>query len=277
MQGAERRLLYFLDLLSTQINMVSVPPTTWNHNTVPGLVFKCYEGRLDTFTHCKQFEVSAFSITITGWEITSNLCLIQQKLPVSGSAQVLFWFESSVIPLTSVSFQWMEDVKSQGKDLTKRNLSQSISATNCVHLTTSRISVIIGLVPYIDYSDICTHRYIWTYTDIDVYIYRCMEREKEAERDLAVKFSYISSRYKTYSWIFSFICFTQSPEHHPGHPKHQALHKCLSSPFPNSWYFKPIGKTDKKLQKEQRKEDEVNSKIDYGPATNTAHPGVGLH
>lgn len=30
-----------------------------------------------------------------------------------------------------------------------------------------------------------------------MYIERCMEEDKEAERDLAVKFSYISSQYKT--------------------------------------------------------------------------------
>jgi len=36
----------------------------------------------------------------------------------------------------------MEDVKSQGKDLPVRNLSQFRSIASCIHLTASRISAV---------------------------------------------------------------------------------------------------------------------------------------
>lgn len=215
MQGAERRLLYFLDLLGTQINTVSVPSTTWNHNPVPGLVFKLHERRVDTLTHCKQLEVSVFGITVTGWKITSNLCLIQQKFPVSGSAQILFLFESSVIhPTDFGQFSSNEKMWRVKEKTWQWEIFHNSYEHQAVLMSQHPGSLLCPSVP-------CTAVQSYTHTDVYRQTSCTYKMYKEAESDLAVKFPYISSQYKTQSWFF-FISFLKSPEHQSSHPKPRA-------------------------------------------------------
>lgn len=118
------------------------------------------------------------------------------------------------------------------------------------------------------YSELYTHKQMY----IDRYRCTTYKMYKEAENDLAVKFTHISSQYKTQSWFFSFA-FPKALNTSPA-TQSPGWGKCWSSPFLNSWYFKHTRKAGKKLQEEQKKEDEVNSKINSRPAKHTACPGV---
>lgn len=159
-----------------------------------------------------------------------------------------------------------------------RNLSQFISTASCVHLRASRISAMSSwyhILAIQTYTQTNSNRCIQTYTDIDVYREMYGGRQRGRERSSSEILLHLKSVQNLV--LNFFIHFPKSPEHQSSHPKCQALYKRSNSPFLNSWYFKHIWKAGNKLQEEQGKEDEVNSKIDYRPAMHTACPGVGLH
>lgn len=149
------RLLYFLDFPSTHRNPVSVPAVPWNHSPGSGLDSKLYERRLETLTHCKQFEVSAFGIILTGWEITSNLCLIQQNSQYQAQPWLYFY-------LNPLWFYWFGQFSLNRRCEQLRKIGQletlHISLhQHCPRFTMRRTCVL--LIPYTNCSDKYTSKH----------------------------------------------------------------------------------------------------------------------
>lgn len=141
--------------------------------------------------------------------------------------------------------QFASNVKSQGKDLAMRYLPQFTWTPSSVRVTTPRISAVSF------WHHLLLFRAIHTQMCIDRH--GCAHKMyKEAESDLAVKFSYISSQYKSQSWFFS-ISFLKSPEHQSSHPKPRARANSGAALSSTAGILNIHGKQAKNCRKRKKK------------------------